>query len=226
MLFSEHDEKYLNRQGLNYLVQELEKKFANSGTGTVDLSNYYNKEEVDTLISNFGENSGTDGQPGADGEDGIGIEKIELVNYELIITLTDGTVTNYGSIRGADGEKGVQGEQGVQGEKGADGINGTNGVSPTVTVTKEGNVATITCTDVNGTTTATISDGQDGASGSGGSTTGGTSTEIYSTEETPIGVWIDGSTIYRKVVTLDLPDITSGYLGTTQIVPSHVKCFY
>ena len=32
-------------------------------------------------------------------------------------------------------------------------------------VTKEGKVATITCTDVNGTTTTTISDGADGSSG-------------------------------------------------------------
>ena len=45
---------------------------------------------------------------------------------------------------------------------------GSDGISPTVTVTKEGKVATITCTDVNGTTTATISDGADGQGGGGG----------------------------------------------------------
>ena len=45
---------------------------------------------------------------------------------------------------------------------------GSDGISPTVTVTKEGKIATITCTDVNGTTTATISDGADGQGGSGG----------------------------------------------------------
>ena len=47
---------------------------------------------------------------------------------------------------------------------------GSDGVSPTVTVTKEGKIATITCTDVNGTTTATISDGADGQGGGGGTT--------------------------------------------------------
>lgn len=86
--------------------------------------------------------------------------------------------------------------------------NGKDGVSPTVTVTKEGKVATITCTDVNGTTTATISDGADGSSSGGGSSSG--SGEVYSTEEIAIGTWIDGKTIYRKVISMDLPSIKSG----------------
>ena len=86
--------------------------------------------------------------------------------------------------------------------------NGKDGVSPTVTVTKEGKVATITCTDVNGTTTATISDGADGSSSGGGSSSG--TGEVYSTEETAIGTWIDGRTIYRKVISMDLPSVKSG----------------
>ena len=87
--------------------------------------------------------------------------------------------------------------------------NGKDGVSPTVTVTKEGKVATITCTDVNGTTTATISDGADGSSSGGGGSSSG-SGEVYSTEETAIGTWIDGRTIYRKVISMDLPAVKSG----------------
>ena len=116
---------------------------------------------------------------------------------------------------------------------------GSDGVSPTVTVTKEGKIATITCTDVNGTTTATISDGKDGQGGgtvdlsnyytkaetysktevdtlvanSGGSSGGGSSSgsgEVYSTEEIAIGKWIDGKTIYRKVISMDLPAVKSG----------------
>lgn len=42
---------------------------------------------------------------------------------------------------------------------------GTNGVSPTVAISKSGTVTTITINDVNGTHTATINDGADGASG-------------------------------------------------------------
>lgn len=46
--------------------------------------------------------------------------------------------------------------------KGAKGESGTNGYSPTATVSKVGNIATISVTDKNGTTTATIRDGTNG----------------------------------------------------------------
>lgn len=61
--------------------------------------------------------------------------------------------------------------QDVPSIKGADGIDGTNGVdgfSPTANVSKSGNVATISITDKNGTTTATISDGTNGTNGRDG----------------------------------------------------------
>lgn len=45
---------------------------------------------------------------------------------------------------------------------------GTDGYSPTATVTKDGSVVTITITDKNGTTTATVSDGTNGANGTNG----------------------------------------------------------
>ena len=45
-------------------------------------------------------------------------------------------------------------------------------------------------------------------SGGGGSSSG--SGEVYSTEETAIGKWIDGKTIYRKVISMDLPAVPSG----------------
>lgn len=45
------------------------------------------------------------------------------------------------------------------------GQDGKDGYSPTATVTKSGSTATISITDKNGTTTATVSDGQDGAPG-------------------------------------------------------------
>lgn len=49
---------------------------------------------------------------------------------------------------------------GQPGEQGAPGAPGQDGFSPIATVTKSGTVATITITDVNGTTTTTISDGE------------------------------------------------------------------
>lgn len=50
-------------------------------------------------------------------------------------------------------------------ENGGGGPSGADGVSPTVEVSKTGSVTTITITDVNGTKTATINDGDKGADG-------------------------------------------------------------
>ena len=166
---------------------------------------YKNRDEITRL-----KESGISGKPGKDGKDGI-TPHIDSTTKHWMIGNTDTGVIAEGS----------------------------DGVSPTVTVTKEGKIATITCTDVNGTTTATISDGADGQGGgttdlsnyytksetyskaevdtlvanSGGSSGGGSSSgsgEVYSTEEIAIGKWIDGKTIYRKVISMDLPAVKSG----------------
>lgn len=62
------------------------------------------------------------------------------------------------------GDKGDTGEAGPQGIPGANGTNGTNGqdgFSPIATVTQTQSGATISITDKNGTTTASISDGEE-----------------------------------------------------------------
>jgi hypothetical protein len=53
----------------------------------------------------------------------------------------------------------------AEGEDGAQGPAGQDGYSPTATVTKSGKVATITITDKNGTTSKSVSDGEDGQDG-------------------------------------------------------------
>ena len=63
--------------------------------------------------------------------------------------------------------------KGPQGLPGADGQDGSDGFSPIATVSKSGKVATISITDKNGTTTTTVSDGEDGSGvGVWGSITG------------------------------------------------------
>ena len=54
------------------------------------------------------------------------------------------------------------------GADGQPGENGADGYSPTANVTQNGNGATITITDKNGTTTATVTNGKDGADGNPG----------------------------------------------------------
>lgn len=167
------NDKYLDENGLQYLIQQLEKKFASSG-GNVNLSDYYTKTEIDTLLKNI------TGGTGTSGKDGIGIKSVALSNYELIVTLTDGTVTNLGNIRGASGETGakgdkgdtgIQGVQGIQGTTGANGKNGTNGAdgfSPTIVANSSNttSVYKLDITDKNGTITTPNLKGADGTSGS------------------------------------------------------------
>lgn len=209
MVFTEGtQDKYLDEDGLQYLIEKLKEKIPSGGN--VDLSDYYTKEEIDTIVNNL-----PAGGTGTSGKDGTGIQTVKLVNYELIVTLTDGTKINLGNVRGADG---VKGDKGDKGDPGQDGAKGADGVSPTVEVTEITGGHTVAITDKNGTKTFDVldgKDGKDGASGSGGGSSSGG--DVYSTEETPIGTWYDGSTIYRKVIVMTIkttiksgtPDITS-----------------
>lgn len=59
---------------------------------------------------------------------------------------------------------------------------------------------------------------------SGGSSGGGAS-DVYSTEETAIGTWIDGKTIYRKVIEVGkLASVSNGNHGTVTTTFSDVAC--
>lgn len=78
---------------------------------------------------------------------------------------------NIPTIKGNKGDTGATGPQGPKGDKGdsgQDGQNGTDGFSPVASVSKSGNVATITITDKNGTTTAQISESVDSVNGKTG----------------------------------------------------------
>ena len=87
-----------------------------------------------------------------DGEDGVGIAKIEQTGSAgasidiYTITLTNGTSYTFSVTNGTKGDP------------------GKDGTSPTVAVIKSGKVTTITITDKNGTKTATVNDGADGSS--------------------------------------------------------------
>ena len=212
---------YYTKEETNALIPSTEglatEEYVSTAINSIpatDLSNYYTKDEVysksetDALIPTV-----TDGK---DGTDGI-TPHIDSTTKHWMIGDTDTGIV-------AEGVNGKDGKDGTNGSDGTNGINGTDGVSPTVTVTKEGKVATITCTDVNGTTTATISDGADGSSSGSGGSSGG-STDVYSTEEIAIGTWIDGSTIYRKVFSVGkLSSVSGSNFGTVTTTFSDVAC--
>ena len=192
--------EYLDREGGKYLATKLksyvDNKVIDLPSGTVDLTNYYTKEETDQLLANLP--SGGTGTKGDKGDAGVGVSSIRLVNYELIITLTDGTVHNLGNVRG---EKGAQGEKGADGINGTNGTDGTDGVSPTVSVTETTNGHTVAITDVNGTQSFNVLNGKDGKDGASGGSSGGGSaiTYAYDTEIATGETWVDGKPIYLKV---------------------------
>ena len=162
----------------------------NDGVGVSDiLFNDYGELVIsmsDGTSYNLGDISGADGQNGKDGEDGVngqngedgkdgvGISNITLSESgELIITLSDNTVYNLGTITGADGQDGADGqngkdgEGGVNGQKGGDGKDGV-GIS-NITLSESGElIITLSDNTVYNLGTITGADGQDGADGNNG----------------------------------------------------------
>ena len=118
-----------------------------------------------------------DGKDGSDGVDGI--------------TPHIGTNDNWWI---GDTDTGVK-ANGKDGAPGTDG-NGIASIVQTGGTGAPGTVDTHTITMTNGETyDLNIYNGKDGADGTDGS---GGSSNVYSTEETVVGTWIDGKPIYRK----------------------------
>ena len=109
---------------------------------------------------------GKDGADGIDGRDGADGKSAYLLAVEHGYS---GSESEWlASLKGEKGdagqpgergEKGDPGEQGIPGEKGDTGAAGKDGFSPIAAVAKDGSVVTITITDVNGTTTVTLTEG-------------------------------------------------------------------
>ena len=109
-------------------------------------------------------------------------------------------------IQGIQGERGFQGEQGIQGIKGDKGDTGDDGYSPTASVSKSGSVATITITDKNGMTSASVSDGS-------GVPSGGTSGQVLTKHSaTNYDVeWADASGGGAYIVTFTYDDVNDSW---------------
>ena len=99
---------------------------------------------------------GPQGIPGVDGKDGQdgAAATISVGTTSTLPAGSSATVTNSGTSSAAVFDFGIP-----KGDKGDTGATGPDGYSPTATVTKSGDTATITITDKNGTTTASVSDG-------------------------------------------------------------------
>ena len=113
-----------------------------------------------TTVANL--TNGQPGQPGSRGQDGTSPSiNIDTITGGHRLTITDESHgTQYVDI--LDGERGRQGDKGDRGDRGLPGV---DGVSPTAKVTQTLTGATVTVTDGDGTTTATLTNGRDGEPG-------------------------------------------------------------
>ena len=97
-------------------------------------------------------------------KDGVSVTDIDVnANNQIVFTMSDGTEFISGKIPTVKGDPFKYSD--FTTEQLAS-LKGSDGFSPTAKVEKVGDTATITITDKDGTTTATIKDGQGGSGGS------------------------------------------------------------
>lgn len=92
--------------------------------------------------------------------DAYGVGTAEPYNIYIYDGVSS-TWVDYGQLQGAKGDKGDAFTYADFTPTQLEALKGENGVSPTVTLSKEGKVTTLTITDAGGTKTATINDGKD-----------------------------------------------------------------
>lgn len=92
--------------------------------------------------------------------DAYGVGTAEPYNIYIYDGVSS-TWVDYGHLQGAKGDKGDAFTYADFTPTQLEALKGENGVSPTVTLSKEGKVTTLTITDAGGTKTTTINDGKD-----------------------------------------------------------------
>ena len=147
-------------------IKTVKPKFVVTTSPENKIDVVVNKPIIETKLSksffklkNTGGPKGVKGDKGEPGQDST----IEVVSTTTGAAGTNASVVNQGTASAAQLAFTIP-----RGDKGDKGNDGAAGYSPTATVSKSGDTATITITDKNGTTTASISDGQDGAAGAPG----------------------------------------------------------
>lgn len=98
--------------------------------------------------------------------DGVSVTDIDVnANNQIVFTMSDGSEFISGKIPTIKGDKGDPFKYSDFTPEQLDSLKGSDGFSPSAKIEKVGDTATITITDKDGTTTATIKDGQGGSGG-------------------------------------------------------------
>lgn len=185
-------------------IQSIERTDGDGSAGTTDT---YTITMTDGSSYDFTVYNGADGEDGKDGADGVGggtggangkdgITPHIGSNGNWFLGDTDTGV----KAEGVDGKDGYTPVKGVDYFDGKDGQNGVDGITPHIGENKNWWIGD--------TDTGIKAEGKDGQNGVGGS--GGSALDVYSTEETVVGTWIDGKPLYRKVFITTTPTVSTG----------------
>lgn len=196
MVVTDYNEQFLDKRGTDHLIEELKAYIDSISTGSVDLSDYVTKSELQAKLDALHINIDLSSYATKE-ELTQAINSIDLSAYALkteIPSLDGLATTEYVDNAIANVPTGGN-------------VDLSNYYTKDETYSK---------TEVD---TLVANSG-----GSGGSSSGGAS-DVYSTEETAIGTWIDGKTIYRKVIEVGtLTSVSSGNYGTVTTIFSDVAC--
>lgn len=133
----------------------------NTGSATITITD----ELGTTTATVYDGQDGAPGQQGPAGQDGAAAT-ITVGSTTTGNAGTNASVTNSGTSSAAVLDFVIP--RGADGQNGTNGTDGADGFSPIATVTQNTGSATISITDANGTTTATVNDGATGATGATG----------------------------------------------------------
>lgn len=189
-------------------IQYIERTDGDGSAGTTDTYAIVLTDGTSYTFTVYNGKDGEDGTDGVDGEGGgadgkDGITPHIGTNGNWYLGTTDTGVKakgedglngkdgidgqdGYTPVKGVDYFDGVDGKDGTNGLDGQDGADGKDGITPHIGENKNWFIG--------GTDTGIRAEGKDGTDGSDGS-----SLDVYSTEETVVGTWIDGKPLYRKV---------------------------
>ena len=240
MVVTDYNEQFLDKRGTDHLIDELKAYINSISTGNIDLSDYVTKSELqaklDALNINIDLSSYATKEELTNAINSIDLSayalktEIPSLNGYATTEYVDNAIANVPSggnvdlsnyYTKAETNALIPSTEGLATKTYVD-----NAISniPTTDLTgyaTEEYVSTainsIPATDLSNyytkaetyskTEVDTLVANSGGSSGGGSSSGSG---EVYSTEEIAIGTWIDGRTIYRKVISMDLPSVKSG----------------
>lgn len=132
-------------------------------------------EEALTIANEIKDDAESGAFDGEDGTDGVSptVTVTDITGGHLV-TITDANGSHSFSVmNGTDGQNGSDGQPGANGSDGRDGVDGqdgTDGISPTITIVNIDGGHRVTMTDVNGSHSFDVLNGQDGSTGPQGET--------------------------------------------------------